>query len=1249
MIKKIVKVSTLSSCLMVLCCFSTLLRAAEISPVKDGSWQDQNIWSGGQLPGENDDVVIPVGLSIILTGKIEVKSITINGILRAQNDASIDLKTEWILVNGADALFEVGSESQPYEDANGCSITLIGINDYENHGMGDKFIGAMNGGRVELHGEEKISWTHLGATANAGANQITLSEAVDWEVGDEIVIVSSRLNWKEAEKRTISDISDNGLTLTLNNSLNYPHIGTVETYTRQTDNKTWTTDLRAEVGLLTRNVKVQGDAQSENNGFGGHIMAMMGSTLNASSIELYRMGQKAILGRYPWHWHLLHEFGTGQYFKNSSVHRSFNRAITIHGTSYVNVENNFFYDHIGHGVFLEDGSERFNTIKNNVVLLSKRPKIGEELTPSDNELNEVQNRTPSSYWITNPNNIFEGNVAAGTEGTGYWFALPKSPMGDSAEDPRYNGMEPYKEPLGLFKNNKAHSCMSGFDIFDQLNADHSIRKNAGWKNSDQHLIQGCTWYANNLAIYSGIGGGVGDKITYVGNLIFHDNVLTDNKTNIMFASYSQIQESVIVANSGNDIYNGFTNLYRTYDGAGQVRDCHLVGWNGSNVSYVEDGGAATKHTNHRISGITTDDGMPPIMDLNDYDIRISNSDFTPQSKSHVRVWSMVLYDEDGSFSGEPQSSVVSNHPMMLVGDEYQHPNWVNAYRSPHSFALTILQFDGLPRSNSPNVTCTRTKSGTSTESYFDFYGYKDHIMTPVIVKENFMYSYTFETLPAPKNVSVILDDASIGDNVLFRFTDFGKLGGMSIKQNGIALPNKSSISALENTNTTAYYVEPNGDLYLKYVATKFLQDLDINWTTSFDVPMLDTDGDGVSDRDEIIAGSSPFSDAAPEPGPTRITWDFDKDMEGWYGNPRNLGISWNSNGYLDCVPSGNDPYVYNENLQPFDTDRINYLKVRVKNGTSHNVGALYVFAGSGTFAIPFAMTPNASEFETILVDLSTVSGWSNNLSVNRLRLDPNANGANGTISFDYIYLMETDSESLDLSSTNFTIEVTGETCADAKNGSINISAEKTLSYSVSINDSQSFDFNKNLTIDDLVPGDYSICIMVSEVPNYEQCYNLTIEGSAHISGRTLRTKKDNIVTETIAINSGTAPYTIAINGEELFSTNDNYFSVDVNHGDKISVRTKFECEGILYSDVNLIDQFTAFPNPTTDYVDILVPTIQKQKISVTVYTSLQQRVLVKNISVQNGRIRVPLNHLPPDLYFVTLNLETPVSFKIIKK
>ena len=82
-----------SSLLLLLCVLNSLLWAAEIKPVNNGSWQDQNIWPGGQLPGVNDDVVIPVGFSIILTGTIKVKSITINGVLQAQNDASIDLKT----------------------------------------------------------------------------------------------------------------------------------------------------------------------------------------------------------------------------------------------------------------------------------------------------------------------------------------------------------------------------------------------------------------------------------------------------------------------------------------------------------------------------------------------------------------------------------------------------------------------------------------------------------------------------------------------------------------------------------------------------------------------------------------------------------------------------------------------------------------------------------------------------------------------------------------------------------------------------------------------------------------------------------------------------------------------------------------------------------------------------------------------------------------------------------------------------
>ena len=45
--------------------------------------------------------------------------------------------------------------------------------------MRPKVLGVM-GGALEVHGERRLTWTKLGATAAKGATHITLDQAPDW-------------------------------------------------------------------------------------------------------------------------------------------------------------------------------------------------------------------------------------------------------------------------------------------------------------------------------------------------------------------------------------------------------------------------------------------------------------------------------------------------------------------------------------------------------------------------------------------------------------------------------------------------------------------------------------------------------------------------------------------------------------------------------------------------------------------------------------------------------------------------------------------------------------------------------------------------------------------------------------------------------------------------------------------------------------------------------------------------------------
>mmetsp|Transcript_33606 Transcript_33606/g.44302 ORF Transcript_33606/g.44302 Transcript_33606/m.44302 type:complete len:129 (+) Transcript_33606:187-573(+) len=78
--------------------------------------------------------------------------------------------------------------------------------------FGNKVIG-VNYGTLDMHGIERpITWRNLKVTADAGAKEITINDmkgtALDWKVGEEIVIAPTTYSGRDAEQRTITAITN---------------------------------------------------------------------------------------------------------------------------------------------------------------------------------------------------------------------------------------------------------------------------------------------------------------------------------------------------------------------------------------------------------------------------------------------------------------------------------------------------------------------------------------------------------------------------------------------------------------------------------------------------------------------------------------------------------------------------------------------------------------------------------------------------------------------------------------------------------------------------------------------------------------------------------------------------------------------------------------------------------------------------------------------------------------------------------
>ena len=681
-------------------------------------WSDPATWPDKKVPAKDDLVTIGRDMDVVLdVTPPALHGLTINGKLSFADNKDLELTTEWIMVHGE---LEIGTEAKPHTHQ--ATITLTdNVKDEDFGGLGgndrsDRGIMLM-GGTLNLHGDRTNSWTKLSSTANAGATSIQVLNAAGWRVGDEIVLASTDFDPRQAERRNIAAISGN--TITLDKKLDYMHFGKI----------TFDVDERGEVGMLSRNIKLQASADAEQSFYGGHVMAMLGSKMYVDGVELNRMGQNMHLARYPIHWHLVGDGGQGQYIKNSAIHDTYNRCVTVHGTNFLHVENNVTYNTVGHCFFLEDGAEHGNQFVHNLAIQIKC-HTSKACAPTNlgangenmgsNPLNRATYRadsmsgkdtllpsdnTVTAYWITNPDNVFIDNVAAGSDENGFWWSLPEHPQGKFEGTEISKATWPRRTRMAEFRGNVAHSNYDGFMLDRNINLEgvfglagpsHIAKENPADENSKsvESLLADLTAYKNRNGGVWGRG-----QLHVFRNLKAADNAIgfTNSTSAIGGAAFTSLVVDSLFVGETDNIGNPVTpeekaygrslpkplipdypiHAYEYYDSRHDVVNTTFVNFQDNK----QRGSGALTWLLFTGAAVTTENTVKSAKYINAKPVYFPKIDsrFDSDNRSGSAYRTAAIHDLDGSTTGIPDSYVLihdGENDSVATDDTCEiHPTW----------------------------------------------------------------------------------------------------------------------------------------------------------------------------------------------------------------------------------------------------------------------------------------------------------------------------------------------------------------------------------------------------------------------------------------------------------------------------------------------------------------------------------------------------------------------------------------------
>ena len=438
----------------------------------NGPWSAATTWEGGKVPAAGSNVLIRPDHRVVydVSSEDAIRSVHVGGTLSFDPTKNTKLVVGLIKIQPGETVsddgfdcdahvpafdasrprpaLEVGTPEKPIPAGKSAIISLVYFEGTNKESWPAIVCCA---GRMDIHGMPmNRTWVKLGVTAAVGSKEITLAEPVmGWKVGDRIIFTPTQIGYgkkgdSSSEERLIASID--GDKLTIDQPLLAEHQGTGE--------------FRGEVANLSRNVVIESADPSKAR---GHTMYHRNSAGSLSYAEFRGLGKEGVLGRYSIHYHLVGSTMRGSYAQGLSVWDSGNRWITIHGTNYLVVRDCIGYKSLGHGYFMEDGTEVYNVLDRNLAVAAKSTKrLPKQVLPFDG--NEG-----AGFWWANSLNTFTRNVAVANGLYGFRFEATQSSsfkldLNILQPDGQMKRVDIRTLPFVRFEDNEVHSNQGLYGI-----------------------------------------------------------------------------------------------------------------------------------------------------------------------------------------------------------------------------------------------------------------------------------------------------------------------------------------------------------------------------------------------------------------------------------------------------------------------------------------------------------------------------------------------------------------------------------------------------------------------------------------------------------------------------------------------------------------------------------------------------------------------------------------------------------------